>query len=83
MEFTNGTIITVKNKKYIIIETMIYDNKNYIFTNEIKGEEDLTEDYYIFQTIDNNLILITNEEQLNNLLEKFQEKLKKTIEEFL
>ena len=83
MEFTNGTIITVKTKRYIIIETMVYDNKKYIFTNEIKGEEELTEDYYIFQTVDNDVILITNEEKLNNLLEKFQEKLKKTIDEFL
>lgn len=83
MDFTNGTIITVKNKRYIIIETIVYENKNYIFTNEIKGEEELTEDYYIFQTVDNNVILITNEEKLNKLLEQFQEKLKKTIDEFL
>lgn len=83
MDLTNGTIITVKEKRYIIIETLMHNNKTYVFTNEIKGEEELTEDYYIFQLINNNVNLITNEEEINILLDKFQEKLKKTIEEFL
>lgn len=83
MDLTNGTIITVKEKRYIIIETLEHDNKTYAFTNEIKGEDELTEDYYIFRLSNNNINLIKTEEEINILLDKFREKLKNTIEEFL
>lgn len=83
MDFTNGTIITYKEKRYIIIETLIHENKNYAFTNELKGTEDLTEDYYIFELDNNEIVKLTNEELINSLLNKFQEKLKVTIEKFL
>ena len=83
MDLLNATVIAVKSKKYIIVETIEHDNKTYVFTNEIVNEEDLTEDYYIFEAINEKFNLITDEELINILLPKFQEKLKKTIEKFL
>ena len=79
MELTAGILMTVEDKKYIILETITYENEKYAFTNEVKGEEELTEDYYIFKILGNEIKLITNEELLNTLLPKFQEKLKETI----
>ena len=79
MELTAGILMTVEDKKYIILETITYKNEKYAFANEVKGEEDLTEDYYIFKILGNEIKLTTNEELLNTLLPIFQEKLKETI----
>jgi len=79
MELTSGILMTVEGKKYIILETIVYESEKYAFTNEVKEDEELTEDYYIFKILGNEVKLITNETLLNNLLPKFQEKLKETI----
>ena len=83
MDLLNATVFTLKNKKYIIIETIAHSDKTYVFTNEIVNEEDLSEDYYIFEAINDKFNLITDKELINILLPEFQEKLKKTIEKFL
>lgn len=83
MDLTSGTIITLKNNKYIILEKLIYNNSNYIFTNEVRGTEDLTENYYIFKILTNEALLITDKKLINILLPKFQEKLSKTINNIL
>lgn len=80
MELTSGVVMTLDGKKYIILETLMHENEKYAFTNEVKGEEDLTEDYYIFKIIGEEVKIMRNEELLNTLLPKFQEKLKETIE---
>lgn len=80
MELTSGVVMTLGDKKYIILETIIYENEKYAFTNEVKGEEELTEDYYIFKIMGEEVKIMRNEELLNTLLPKFQEKLKETIE---
>ena len=79
MDLTAGILMTVEDKKYIILETITYENEKYAFTNEVKGEEELTEDYYIFKLSGKEIKLITNEKLLNTLLPIFQEKLKETI----
>ena len=80
MDLTSGTLITLKNKQYIILETIIYNNDNYAFTNEVIGDEELTENYHIFKIVDNEVKLIIDDQLINILLPKFQEKLRKTIE---
>ena len=80
MELTSGVVMTLGDKKYIILETIMHENEKYAFTNEVKGEGDLTEDYYIFKIIGEEVKIMRNEELLNTLLPKFQEKLKETIE---
>ena len=79
MELTSGILMTVENKKYMILDTIIYENEKYAFTNEIKGEEEITEDFYIFKILGDEVKLITNEDFINTLLPKFQEKLRETI----
>ena len=82
MDLTIGTIITLKNSKYIILETLKHNNNDYAFTNEIK-KDDTTENYYIFQLLENEVLLITDTTLINNLLPKFQKKLAKTLENIL
>ena len=79
MELTSGILMTVENKKYMILDTIIYENEKYAFTNEIKGEEEITEDFYIFKILGDEVKLITNEDFINTLLPKFQEKIRETI----
>ena len=83
MDLTSGTVITLENGKYIILEILTYNNNNYAFTNEVIGAEDLTENYYIFKILTNEALLITDKKLINILLPKFQEKLSKTINNIL
>ena len=80
MELTSGVVMTLGDKKYIILETIMHEDEKYAFTNELKGEEDLTENYYIFKIIGEEVLMMKEEELLNTLLPKFQEKLKEKIE---
>ena len=82
MDLTSGTIITLKNNKYIILETLKHNNDDYAFTNEIKND-DTTENYYIFKLLGNEVLLITDTTLINKLLPKFQNKLSKTLENIL
>ena len=80
MELTSGVLMTLSGKKYIILETIMHENEKYAFTNEVKSKEELTEDYYIFKILGEEVKIMRDEELLNVLLPKFQENLKETIE---
>lgn len=43
-----GEVITVDNEQYTILDTVLYEGKDYIFTNKVKGEEP-SETYIIFE----------------------------------
>ena len=81
MNLENGVIMTIDTNRYIIIDTIVHDNTKYLFTNEIKGEENLTEDYYIFRVNGEKVKIVKDEELISKLLPIFKEKMKATIME--
>lgn len=76
----NGNVITVNDTDYMVLETIDYQGKKYIFTNEIK-EEEPTDDYYIFNVNNNEVTKIVEEELLNKLIEEFKTLLAKAYNE--
>lgn len=76
----NGNVITVNDTDYMVLETIDYQGKKYIFTNEIK-EEEPTNDYYIFNVNNNEVTKIVEEELLNKLIEEFKTLLAKAYNE--
>ena len=39
MDIMKGDVLTLKNDKYIVIETLNYQNNNYIFTDKLNNDE--------------------------------------------
>lgn len=76
----NGNVITVNDTDYMVLETIDYQGKKYIFTNEIK-EEEPTNDYYIFNVNNSEVTKIVEEELLNKLIEEFKTLLAKAYNE--
>lgn len=76
----NGNVITVNDTDYMVLETIDYQGKKYIFTNEIK-EEEPTNDYYIFNINNSEVTKIVEEELLNKLIEEFKTLLAKAYNE--
>lgn len=76
----NGNVITVNDTDYMVLETIDYQGKKYIFTNEIK-EEEPTDDYYIFNINNSEVTKIVEEELLNKLIEEFKTLLAKAYNE--
>lgn len=78
----NGSVITVENQEYMVLETANYKGKTYLFTNIVKDEEP-TEVYEILELISDEVIEINDENLLKELLDVFNPLLKTKYEESL
>lgn len=79
MSVNVGDLLTIENEKYITIEVLNYENKNYAFVNK-SINEDITNDFYIFEIFEDNSVRVVYEENLKDaLIPKFEEKLKENI----
>lgn len=83
MELLKENIVTIKEKKYIIIETLNYNYEKYAFANELTQNEDISESFYILKANENDLVIVTDEKIINILLEKFKNLINEDINVFL
>lgn len=83
MEMNIGDVFTFDNDEYIVLERLIYDNKNYLFVNKVIGEE-TTQEYYIYELFENDEIEIVLDDNLRKfLLVKFEEMLKNDMKSII
>lgn len=83
MEITIGDLLTIEGKKYITLETLMYEGQKYAFVNEVTEEEECTQDYYIFKLEEEGIKIIIEENLKNILIPRFEQLLKKDINELL
>lgn len=83
MEIVVGDLITVEGVQYITLEKLKHEGDNYIFVNKVINEEEVTEEFYIFKIVNNGIRIIVEDDLRNKLLPKFEELLKKDINELL
>ena len=82
MDIMKGDVLTLKNDKYIVIETLNYQNNNYIFTDKLNNDE-VCKEYNIFK-IDGDYVEIIEDKILNNeLTEKFIKLINEDLNYFL
>ena len=75
-----GDLLTINSEKYITLKTLVYKNYQYAFVNKITEDEQITNIYCIFEITENEVRMVIEENLKNILLEKFEELLKKDIE---
>jgi len=83
MKYVMGDLISIETGKYVVIETLNYENKNYVFVNKIIND-DITNEFYILELKENGNVSIVVEDKLKNILmSKFEKILQKEIIELL
>lgn len=76
-----GDILKINNNEYAVLATNYVDGINYIFTNKLATEEKGTQEFYIFEVENGNVIIVDEPDKLNMLLPKFKEDVKDLIEQ--
>ena len=79
MDIIKGDVLTLKNDKYIVIETLNYQNNNYIFTDKLKNNE-ISKEYNIFK-VDGDYVEMIEDNM--GLTEKFKELINEDLNSFL
>lgn len=79
MSVSVGDLLTIEKEKYIVIEVLNFDNKNYAFVNK-SVDGDITDDFYILEVFEDDSVRIVYEDELKKvLMPKFEELLKEDI----
>lgn len=79
MDLTSGSVFTLNGNDYIILEDTHKNNKHYLFVNKLKGEES-TKEYYCLEEDNCEVIFLSDNTLIDELLTEFSEKLKKEKE---
>lgn len=76
MDLTSGSVFTLNDNDYIILEDTHKNNKHYLFVNKLKSEEP-TKEYYCLEEDNGEVIFLSDNTLIDELLTEFSEKLKK------
>lgn len=79
MDLTSGSVFTLNDNDYIILEDTHKNNKHYLFVNKLKGEEP-TKEFYCVEEDNGEVIFLSDNTLIDELLAEFSEKLKKEKE---
>ena len=79
MDLTSGSVFTLNDNDYIILEDTHKNNKHYLFVKKLKGEEP-TKEYYCLEEDNGEVIFLSDNTLIDELLTEFSEKLKKEKE---
>lgn len=83
MKIETADLITKEEGKYITLDVINYEGKDYAIVNKLTEEEEPTEELYVFTPTKESIEKIVDEELLNKLLPIFQENLEKEIKKIM
>lgn len=78
-------LLTVEGVRYITLEVLSYEGKNYAFMNKLTEEEEVTKEYFIFEILDSgDEVMILDDYDLRmKLIPMFEDLIKKDIEDII
>ena len=79
MDIKVADLLTIKNEKYIVLEMLSYDGNNYAFVNKMTEDENATEDFYILNILNDNVVFVEDDNLKNVLIPMFQNLLEEDI----
>lgn len=78
-----GDLLTIEGEKYITLEVLNYGGVNYAFVNKMTNEEEATDEFYIFEVLDDGVKMIVEDDLKNVLIPKFQDMLQNDIKKLM
>lgn len=85
MSVKKADLLTVEGVKYITLEVLNYEGKDYAFLNKLTDEEEVTKEYFIFEILTNgDEVRILDDYDLRmKLIPMFEDLIKKDIEDII
>ena len=78
-----GEVLTIDNERYTILDTVLYEGKDYLFTNKVKGEEP-SETFIIFEYLkddeNGSVIEVSDQKLLERLIPICSKNIQKVID---
>ena len=79
MKYELGDIFKLEENNYMVAETIIYNDIEYLLLNKLDEQEDPSQELYIYKVTENGLMKITEKEILDLILPVFNNKIQKQI----
>ncbi len=78
MKFKLEDVLTIKGEKYTVLNSILYEGKDYIFTNKVKNDEP-SDIFMAFEVVDGGVCEVKNEKILERILPIFSNNVQKII----
>lgn len=73
-------VLTIKGEKYTVIDTILYEGKDYILTNKVVNDEP-SETFVAYEVVDNGVFIVEDKKILDRILPIFSNNVNKKINE--
>ena len=73
-------VLTIKGEKYTVIDTILYEGKDYILTNKVVNDEP-SETFVAYEVVDNGVFIVEDKNILDRILPIFSNNVNKKINE--
>lgn len=71
-------VLTIKGEKYTVIDTILYEGKDYILTNKVINDEP-SETFIAYEVVDNGVFIVEDKNILDRILPIFSNNVNKKI----
>lgn len=71
-------VLTIKGEKYTVIDTILYEGKDYILTNKVVNDEP-SETFVAYEVVDNGVFIVEDKNILDRILPIFSNNVNKKI----
>lgn len=71
-------VLTIKGEKYTVIDTILYEGKDYILTNKVENDEP-SETFVAYEVVDNGVFIVEDKNILDRILPIFSNNVNKKI----
>ena len=78
-EIVVGDLLTISDKKYIVLDKTDYLEEAYIFVNEMTDSEENTDNFYVLKIANDGVIIVEEKSIVNNLLSIFSDNMQKMV----
>lgn len=82
MTFELGDVFSLGENKYMVAETSLYMDVEYLLLNKLDSEEEPTKELYVYKKVDEGLLKVTEKEILDIILPVFNSKIQKDVTNF-
>ena len=79
MKYELGDIFTLGDNTYMVAETSMYMEVEYVLLNKLDSEEEPTNELYIYKVVNNGLVKVTDQSILDIITPVFNNKLQRDI----
>jgi len=79
MKYELGDIFSLAEEKFMVAETSVYMDVEYLLLNKLDSEKEPTNELYVYKVVEDGLIKVTEQETLDIILPVFNNKLQKHI----